>query len=131
MRVSSKAVRPSRDTAAGATEVTERQQEQQQLNVGIMLGSLSCFSHFLHSPSHFPLDSSIVLSPSLSFLSLGSRERGRERGIWRERGDPWQGYERRGEGCATNTNTNAEEGEGIEMVERWGANGGAGYGWKG
>lgn len=80
----SKAVRRE-ITAAGATEGTERQQERQQLNVGIMPSFPASFASnptFPYSPSHFLPGASIVLSLcvcSLVFLAWFGGSRARER----------------------------------------------------
>lgn len=72
-------------TAAGATEGTERQQERQRLNVGIMPSRFSV-PRFL--PTSLPRRHRSFSLSSFS-VSLGSRfaserEGGRERRLWRE-----------------------------------------------
>lgn len=105
-------------TAAGATEGTERQQERQRLNVGIM-------------PSRFPVPRFLPTSLprrhrsfSLSsfFVSLGSRfaserEGGRERRLWREHSRI------RGTGGRAR-----ERGERARRAEEWGGGSVAGGG---
>ena len=89
----SKAVRRE-ITAAGATEGTERQQEQQQLNVGIMPSFPASLlpAPLFHTlrptfcPAHRSFSLSLCVLSGLSCLVGGSRARGRQRPRQRKKG---------------------------------------------
>lgn len=105
-------------TAAGATEGTERQQERQRLNVGIMPSRFSV-PRFL--PTSLPRRHRSFSLSSFS-VSLGSRfaserEGGRERRLWREHSRI------RGTGGRAR-----ERGERARRVEEWGGGSVAGGG---